>query len=145
MNCASVSLCTTMLAMNNEMMQKPPKKHFKLHPQYKYRGQKRSKNVNSFQNFKSLFHVGILQLGIGPSFRFWQGALLQMTTPISPWIIYTNTSGTFRRLSENQSAIHRLTNRISKRGCHALDTHAPVLPKSSGSSERTIDCECGFS
>lgn len=53
-----------MLAMNNEMMQKPPKKHFKLHPQSKYRGQKQSKNVNSFQNFKSLFHVGILQLGI---------------------------------------------------------------------------------
>lgn len=77
--------------------------------------------MDSFQNFKCLLHVGILQLRMWPRFKFLQATLFQMITPVSPWIICTNTSGNFRRLSWKQSSIHSLTSRTKKDWFMSLD------------------------
>ena len=72
--------------------------------------------------------------------------LVQMNTPMSPWIICTSTSSTLRRLSEKRLQLTAWQTEqgrpLPKLRCAALAIHPPVLSKNSGCSYRNIDHEC---
>lgn len=120
------------------MMQRTWKQSFELWdinlPGHSYGCQKQSRNVDAPKNLKCLFQGGFLQLSGGAALGFCRQRLSR-ENPKLPWTVRRNSSGTFGTLSEKLSTSKSLTNRITKTISRSLDTHPPVLPKSSGCSQ----------